>query len=192
MKAYWHTKTLFIEWGKYKWARKHDFCTSCLSAKKPHKWNWLCIACHDKQRAKNRKWALRKQQVKHYYKNRLLYILTTVSNPRKKPWQKPKGFNKIEYRKQWYRKNKKAILLYRKEWYRKNKKVMLLKWEVQRRRKKWLPCLEMRINWETKYFPFEWIEKPSQASINTRTYREYEKLKEKYDLLYNWYKFRWP
>lgn len=172
MKKYWHTKTLFIEGWKYKWARKHDCCTSCLSAKKPHKWNWLCIACHDKQRAKKRKWALKRQNWKHYYKNRLLHILTTVSDPRKKRWKKPTGFNQIEYK---------------KEWYRKNRKVMLLKWEVERRRKKWLPCLEMRVKWKTRYFPFEGIEKPSHTSLNTRTYREYEKLKEKYDLLYNWY-----
>ena len=173
MKRYWHTNTLFIEWWKYKWSRKYDTCICCKSPKKPHKWNWLCIACFDKQRAKKRKWALKRQAWKCYYKNRLLYILTTAKDPRKKRWQKPTGF---DYKK------------YRKEWYRKNREVMLLKWEVARRREKGLPCLKAFIKWKEVYFPFEWIpDKPYANNPNSVTWEDYEKVKRQYDLLYNWY-----
>ena len=176
MKRYWHTNTLFIEWWKYKWSRKYDTCVCCKSPKKPHKWNWLCIACFDKQRAKKRKWALKRQTWKCYYKNRLLHILTTIKDPRKKPWVKPTGFNQKEYRKQWYQKNK---------------EIMLLKWEVARRREKGLPCLKAFIKWKEMYFPFENIEKPDTLhSQNPKIWEEYEKWRiniEKYDLLYNWY-----
>lgn len=173
MKKYWHTNTLFIEWGKYKWSRKYDTCICCKSPKKPHKWNWLCIACFDKQRAKKRKWALKRQNWKHYYKNRLLYILTTEKDPRKKRWQQPTGFDKIKYR---------------KEWYRKNREVMLLKWEVARRREKGLPCLKAYIQWKERYFPFEWIpDKPYAQNPNSVSWEYYEKVKKQYDLLYNWY-----
>lgn len=172
MKKFWHTKTLFIQAGRYKWSYRHNTCTSCKTVRFPHKWNWLCLWCFDKERAKKRKWALKRQQAKHYYKTKLLFILTTPTDYRKKSWPKKTDFNMVEYR---------------KKWYAENREIMLLKWEVERRRKRWLPCLEIRINWKSRYFPFEWIEKPSNANVTTYAYNEYKERAKKYDLLYNWY-----
>lgn len=67
MKAYWHTKTLFLRACKYSWSYKHEHCTECGTCDFKHKWNGLCTSCYDKKRAKklDRKLWNRERQLKY-------------------------------------------------------------------------------------------------------------------------------
>jgi len=138
MKAYWHTKTLFIQWWKYKWACKYDHCINCLKCDKKHKWRWLCTSCWDKERDKNPK----RKEIKHKAWMKW-HVINKPKKPReewKKMWPKPTWFDQIQYKKDWYRMNREPILLLRK-------------WES--RKKKWLPCIEYRAPKRTVYLPFD-------------------------------------
>lgn len=98
MKAFWHTKTLFIQAGKYKWSYNHDHCTECGTCKFKHKGNWLCTSCTEKKRFKDPKRKLVLEKSNNLW----------IENNRKQ-------FN--EYQKQWHKeyheKNKEAINLLR-------------------------------------------------------------------------------
>lgn len=113
VKAHWHTWTLFIQGGKYKWSQKYDYCQSCGRCDFKHKWNGICTSCTDKIRAKNpeRKKVLKKSNSKWIAK-------------------KPEVF--LEYQKEWHA-----------EYNTKNKEVinLLRKWE--RHRKSWKPILQI-------------------------------------------------
>ena len=128
MKALWHTKTLFIQWWKYKWSFKFDHCTVCGTCDFPHKGRWLCTRCMDKERAKNpkRREALRKAGEKWHTTN---YV--RIPREQWKPmWPKPTGFNQKEYQKEWYQKWKWAIIPLTKwrEWAKKWVRLPLYKW----------------------------------------------------------------
>ena len=128
MKAFGHTKTLFIQWWKYKWACHYDHCIKCLWVSFKHKWNWLCTSCRDKERANdpNRIITRRNASLKWH----------TTNKPRKpreewaKMWPKPKWlFDKKAYQKEWYEKNK-IYLATIKRW---------KEWQS-----KWIPCISYR------------------------------------------------
>jgi len=128
MKAFGHTKTLFIQWWKYKWACHYDHCIKCLWVSFKHKWNWLCTSCRDKERANdpNRIITRRNASLKWH----------TTNKPRKpreewaKMWPKPKWlFDKKVYQKEWYEKNKVYL-------------VTIKKWKYWQ--SKWIPCISYR------------------------------------------------
>lgn len=116
MKTFWHTGTLFIQWGKYKWACKYDHCIECLWVSFKHKWKWLCTSCWDKKRANdpNRIETRKKASTKWH----------TINKPRKprsewaKMWPKPTWFDQKAYQKEWYENNKVYITTIKKwkEW----------------------------------------------------------------------------
>ena len=127
MKAFWHTKTLFIQGWKYKWSYKYDHCIKCLWVQYKHKWNWLCTSCRDKERAND---------PKRIETRRKAWLKWHKTNKPKKPreewakmWPKPTGFDQKAYQKQWYEENK--IYL-----------ATLKKWKqfVER----WIPCISYR------------------------------------------------
>ena len=80
MKAYWHTKTLFIEWWKYKWAKEHNNCVLCGRCDFPHKGKWLCTKCYDKERLKN---PARKKQIAKNNRNWLVNNREEIQEKRK-------------------------------------------------------------------------------------------------------------
>ena len=172
MKNKWHTGTLFMQAWKYKWSYKNDTCIECGSCKFKHKGKGLCVACYDKKRKidePKRKFNLAKQGWKHYYKTRVLMFLEKTSHKKKKR-----------------KKSKEDIRKYKNEWYHKNKEALSLKARVYRRRKKWLPCLQMIVNNKTVYFPFSEISKPTQAFWSPE-WQEYAEKRRQYDILREYY-----
>ena len=128
MKAFGHTKTLFVQAWKYKWSYKYDHCIKCLWVSFKHKWNWLCTSCWDKKRHNNpERISSRKRAWVKWH---------TINKPRKpreewaKMWPKPKWlFDKKAYQKQWYEENK-IYLSTIKKW---------KEWQS-----KWIPCISYR------------------------------------------------
>lgn len=138
MKKYWHTWTLFIKWWKFKWAYKYDHCIKCRKADFKHKWKWLCTSCYDRERknnSKQRKINLKIQNTKHYYKSRILLFLEKKEY--KKTWPKTNIFNLLEYRKNYYQKNKEVLKL-------------IAKWN--RMNKSWKNPLKIIINWKERFY----------------------------------------
>lgn len=132
-KIYGHTKTLFIEGGKFKWARHYEHCIECWTCNSKYKGNWLCTKCYDKKRYKNpkRKQINYKAAMKWHRKNYKPVI------ERKK---RISTFNKKEYQKKWYEENK-QLISYINKW----KKI------------NWL---EVIFNKKTIKMPFHTLEKP--------------------------------
>lgn len=159
-KAYGHTKTLFIQWWKYKWSFKYEHCISCGKVEKPHKWRWLCTRCWDKERDKNTKRKQQKYNVWHKW-----HITNKPRKPREE-W-KPMGTKKRitleqkkEYQRQWYQKWKEAIMI-------------LNKWRIWS--KKWI-ILPL---YKWKPIPFDiW---PRDDKIET--YEEYKERVRKFDVV---------
>ena len=145
MKAYGHTKTLFIQAWKYKWSYKHDFCISCKNVSSKHKWKWLCTKCFDKNRREDSKrlFNLAKQNWKYYYKTRILMFL-----------------EKTEHKKKALNFTKEDQKIYQKEWYTINREAILLKWKADRMKKRWETVLIAFIKWKERYFPFTNITRP--------------------------------
>lgn len=113
MKKYWHTKTLFIEWWKYKWARKYDYCIYCKNVEKPHKWRWLCTKCWDKERDNNpNRRKVKKKSSEKWHKNNYQYI--PIEEQKKKWTKKQRTKTKAQYQHEWYTKWREPILLLRK------------------------------------------------------------------------------
>ena len=141
MKNAWHTKTLFIQWGKYKWACKYDHCVECKTCTSKHKWRWLCTKCWDRNRDNDPK----RKEIKY----KAWHKWHTINKPRKpreewKPmWQKPflSLEDKKKYMHEWYIKWRDAILT-------------IKKWVI--RKKKWLPYVE----YMGYPLPFETLSKP--------------------------------
>lgn len=160
MKNAWHTKTLFIQWWKYKWSYKYDHCIECKTVKFKHKWRWLCTRCWDEERSikPNRIESKQKASKKWH----------TINKPRKpreeykKSLPKPTWFDRRSYQKEWYMKNREVILF-------------LKKWVVRKR--KWLPTIE--ILW--KHIPYIDLEKPIAMS----GYDEWKKNVELFDKIRN-------
>lgn len=157
-KEYGHTKTLFIQWWKYKWSYKYEHCISCGKVDKPHKWRWLCTRCRDKKRDQDPK---RKEQK---YKACIKWHENNYKRIPREEW-KPMGNlkrltpeQKKEYQHQWYMKNREVIWLLRK-------------WEVRKR--KWLPTIQ--ILW--KHIPYFDITKP----LALERYDEWKKNMELFD-----------
>lgn len=175
-KKFWHTWTLFLQNGKYyKWSYKYNHCIECGKCDFKHKWKWLCTSCFDKKRKENpkRKFNLKKQNLKHYFKSRVLLFLEKTERKKKQ-----KTFNLEKYKKQWY-----------KQWYKENQEALLLKAKAYRMKRKWIKCLEMIINWKTKYLPFtEIIEKPATTWLNFKKYDEWKEQQRQFDLLKKYYR----
>lgn len=148
-------------------------CRKCTKIKK-HQAKWLCKSCYD--------YNLRKRKKRNYYriherkyriKIKILKILDTVDlliDKRKlKRWK-------------FFDKNKNA-----QKYRQKNIEVIRLAEKIRYRRSVWLPCLEMRINWKTRYFPFSWIDKPCIIKLESKEYKEYVKRSKEFDILKKWY-----
>lgn len=173
MKKYWHTKTLFIQtWNwKYKWSYKHEHCIKCWTCNFKHKWRWLCTRCWDKERDKktSRK-LIKKKASENYYDKHL-----------RRNFKKDIQYFKFRIYNLISRKKEK-----KKEWIEKNKEAILLKGKVYRRLQKWLTCMQVIINWKTRYLPFETLEKPNkfcndlQKNIWKQNMRDFEILKKYY------------
>lgn len=167
MKTYWHTATLFIEWGKHKWARKHDHCIECGTCDFPHKWNGLCTSCRDKQRANTpERIEQRARACLKWHKANYEYI------PREE-WKKRPTFLTPEDHKQ-----------YQHDWYMKNRPLQLLLKKIKARQKAGDPCMRMNINGVNKYFPFEWLEKPQTYDSK---YYEWKMNMRDFDILREYY-----
>ncbi len=154
MKAYWHTKTLFIQAGKYKWSYKHDHCIECKCVKFKHKWRWLCTSCWEKERDKDPKRKEQKYKAGHKW-----HTINNPSKPREewKPmWTKKRltPEQRKEYQREWARKWSIAINAIRKG---------------ATRHKKWLPCVQ----YMDVFLPFETLSKPFESNF-TCTEKEYE------------------
>lgn len=129
MKAFWHTKTLFIEWWKYKWSRKYDHCVECWQCKFKHKWRWYCTSCWDKEQYRDDRREQKRQAWKKWHEANYTRI------PReqwKKMWhpviRTPESIK--AYNKEWYQKNK-YVLSIMKRWklkYEKGQEVMQYRW----------------------------------------------------------------
>lgn len=168
MKNQWHTKTLFIQWWKYKWAWHYETCIECKTVKFKHKWKWLCSSCFDRDRKKNKQRVtnLKIQSFKFHYKNRALQYLTKTKHKKKKlNWD---------------------IVKYKKEYYENNRVVILLINKAKRLRKRWFNCLKMNIKDKVIYFPFEWIEKPK--TYTDKDYLDYKQKMKEFDLIVNFYR----
>lgn len=159
MKKYWHTKTLFIQWWKYKWSFKYEHCISCWKVEKPHKWRWLCTSCWDKERDKNPRRKEVKQKARHKWH---------VTHKPKKPRDEwlpmwPKRFlteeDKKKYRAEWYQKWKEPIIILNKGRIWERKWIILPKYQ-------WKPI------------PFDIWPKTKEES-----YEEYKERMRKYELV---------
>jgi len=134
MKAYWHTKTLFIQAGKYKWAYHYDHCIECWKVDKPHKWRWLCTRCWDKQRDSDPRRKQIKLKASRKFSEKKRIPLELQKKRWNKWWWTPE--DKKAYQKQWHYKWKEAI-------------IILNKWKIWER--KWL--ILPKYKW--KPIPFE-------------------------------------
>lgn len=181
MKKYGHTGTLFIQhqnW-KYKWSYKYDHCRHCWTCNFKHKWRWLCTSCWDKERAKKksrilvRRKASKNRYSKHFKKNPIIKEIR---------WKIIKILNQ-ERRKEM---NRKRCL----KWRSKNKEVINIKQRVKTRQKKWLYCMEYRINWKTIFLPFEDLWKPinNLYSKNHKQYEEWKQNMKDFEILKKYYK----
>lgn len=172
MKNKWHTKTLFLQnWKYYKWSYKYDNCIQCKTCKFKHKGNWLCSSCYDKKRKikdDKRKFQLKKQNWKHYYKRRVLLFLEKKEDLRF--WKRESNFDQKVYKAKWYQENYERIRLINK---------------LRIRQRKWLNCLKMIIKWKDVYFPFEWIEKPSK--VDSIEYEKYKENLKEFNILKKYY-----
>lgn len=114
MKAFWHTKTLFIQWWKYKWSFHFDHCTQCGKCDKKHKWRWLCSSCWEKDREKSDRRKEQKYQAWHRFsiKKRIPKELQR----KKKPifTREELTVHRKEAYTKWYTEWKEAILILRK------------------------------------------------------------------------------
>lgn len=176
MKKFWHTKTLFIQAGKYKWSYKHFHCIVCWMVEYPHKGKWLCTSCFDKERVKNkkRKNKVKLASIKFHIKKRILSKLTAKERVYN---EKMTREDRLQYQKEWYQEIKE-----------KNIEIIRLKWKIQRMKKSWKPMLTMRLWWKTCYFPFAWVpEKPFHSKFDTQEWKEYETIRKQYDILYRYY-----
>ena len=147
MKNKWHTGTLFFKDGRYWWSYKFETCRECKTVRFPHKWRGLCTSCWDKER--NKKTTRRKivrniAGIRFSYRKRVLNRITIDK----------RVYKKLDIAS--LKKNRKHSL---KTYTDKNREILNLRNKVYRRLQKWLPCLAIIIEWEKKYFPFEWIEK---------------------------------
>lgn len=99
------------------------------------------------------------------------HVINKPKKPReewKKTWPKPTWFDKIQYKKEWYQKNREVILF-------------LKKWEVRKR--KWLPVIEML----GKYIPYIELEKP----IAMNWYDEWKRNQELFDKVIQFLRKDW-
>ena len=167
MKVFWHTKTLFLQNGKYyKWSYKHTHCIECGNCNHKHKGNGLCTSCFDKNRAnKPNRLISRKKACKKFYEENYEPVIE-----RKK---KPKIFTGDVER------------VYKRKWYDDNRPAMKLKAKIKRRKQKWLPCIVIMIKWKTKYLPFETLEKP--AVTTDKWFSQWQKNMKDYDILIAYY-----
>jgi len=159
MKICWHTKTLFIQWWKYKWSYKFNHCIKCLTCENKHKWKWLCTKCFDKNRDKNfnRKKVKLKAWLKYYQKHK------------------------------WTDKEKIRLRNVAKVYYQKHKEALKIIQRVRNRLKAWKKCLKIVINWKDRYLPFENIEKPNCTTSNMNLYDEWREKIRQLDILNNYY-----
>lgn len=163
MKNLGHTKTLFVQGGKYKWSYKHDHCIECWLVKFKHKWRWLCTSCWDKKRAKNprRREVLYKSGMKWHHAN------------------KPK-IPREEWRKTWIQafRTSESKKEYKRQWHINNyaiwKDAILCINRGKARNKKWLPCVQ----YKNVYLPFETLGKPFDVNMHC-SMEEYDEWKEK-------------
>lgn len=160
MKDKWHTWTLFFKGWKYRWSYKYEHCIECWQTNNKHKGHWLCTYCHEKARTDS---PIRQRQKKiirarHYYRYRVDLFL-----------------NKPAPIKRWRVKvlTREERLQQQKDWYKRNSPRISLQKQIKTRLKKWLPCMQIVIKGETRYLPFESLEKPS-----TTTNDNYEQWKE--------------
>jgi len=85
-----HTKTLFKEGGKFKWARRYEHCLKCKTTNHKHQGSGLCSKCYISQ-AKVRKY--RNEQLKKYTKK-----YKEIINIRKNTYMKARRQYDNEYR----------------------------------------------------------------------------------------------
>lgn len=170
MRNLWHSKTLFMMWNKYYWAKKHEHCVVCWTVKYKHRCRWMCTSCYAKEKRKtpNAQKSNKISRNKINYRNRVLKYLE-----QKEKKVRPRTRNQYEYNKK--RRNEFKI------------EYRLIE-KARRRRKKWLPCLSMIINWKTKYFPFEWIDKPKCTTSDGR--EEYYKRLKEFQILKDYYEWK--
>lgn len=173
MKNKWHTGTLFFEHWKYRWSYKFDTCQKCKTVEFPHKWRWLCTSCWDKERGnnKNRKYTKKKAGVKFHIKSKLLKILETPVKSRKK---REKTFD---------------VKIYKREYYERKKPALKLLAKIDRRLKNWKACLKIMINWKERFFPFDWIERPS--CMTSPDFPKYEEQRREFEILREYYNNLW-
>lgn len=113
-----------------KWSRNYKYCIKCYTNTNKHKWNWLCTSCFDKNRYKNnekRRIQNKIRWTKFHFNVRILQYL--FKKKHKKTWPD-------------IIRDKKINSLYAKIWY----------WL-----KKWKNLIQININWNYNYLPFEEI-----------------------------------
>ena len=177
-KKYWHTWTLFLQnWKYYKWSYKFDYCIECKNCDSKHKWNWLCTSCWDKNRQNNarRKITRKIAWIRFSYRRRVLHRLIT----------KQRIYKKLDP--DILKENRNKTI---QKWIDKNREVINLQNKVYRRKRKWLPCLKIIINWKDRFLPFESLEKPATVFQNPK-YDKWKKEQKEYDILINYYKNAW-
>lgn len=150
-KIYGITKTFFIEWGIYKWARKYEKCIVCGTCNFKFKWKWYCVSCWDKKRwrTQKRKESKKKSQKKYALNNEKLLKY-------KKNWEKED-----------YKQNREAKCLLAKIYRMRKKWIKLLQininWKIR-----YLPyesMIEKPNNWQPDYWNNYDIRKQQQKDF---------------------------
>ena len=162
MKAYWHTKTLFLQnWKYYKWAYKYNHCIECWNCNHKHKWKWLCTSCRDKAR--------------HNKPKRII----TLKKANKTYLEKAKTDTNIKTR----------LRLNVKKYQTKNAEVLRIIRLARYKKNRWYPVMMMIINWKTIYLPFQTLEKPNlyQDNRNKVEYEKWQKNIKDFQLLKEFY-----
>lgn len=171
-KKFWHTKTLFLQNGKYyKWSYKYTHCRECGNCDHKHKGRWLCTSCFDKERAKNMS---RKAQMKVIWRR----------------WHEKHYTRVVEKKKIVRHYTDESIRDYQRRWYKENHDAMLLLYKIKRRKLRWLLCMEIIIKWKTRFLPFESIVRPSKRCTQ-KEYDEYKKSENQFKTLVDYYNIVW-
>ena len=163
MKIYWHTKTLFLKWNKYKWSYKYEFCIDCKRCDNIHKWNGRCVKCWDKNRNKSEKRKIKNKltSIKYQYKTR---ILKWIEQTEKK--KKMKVFDEKKYKQEYYQKNKEVLLL-------------IKKWN--KLKKLWWEFMYIFIWGKMRILPFKTLKKPKP--YNKELYEQWRENIKQFSLL---------
>ena len=66
----------------------------------------------------------------------------------------------------------KASKKHSNKYYYENRKVLLLLNKTKNRMKSWKPCLQLMVNWQMRYLPFETLQRPKTTSPEFKIWQQ--------------------